>query len=182
MSLDFKALIPFDTYANAGNVRISQRFAFGNTCKSHADELVDAAQKLTAWVSNEVLNGRICPYCCQDSIYVDSAELYGGKSFGMVYLCEPCQAWVGVHRETDNALGRLADSMLRRWKRKAHEAFDPLWKGGGFKRNEAYGWLAKKLAIPIEYCHIGYFDVFLCKRVTEVTGYAAQILQAESKK
>ena len=98
---------------------------------------------------------------------MDSAVIYG-RSYGLVYYCEPCQAWVGCHPESTRPLGRLANSELRLAKREAHAAFDPIWKTGKKKRNQAYGWLALKLGIPRYRCHIGMFDVALCARAVEV--------------
>lgn len=63
-----------------------------------------------------ILTGKICPYCGQPTEYVDSAALYHGISYGMIYLCRKCDAYVGVHRGTDKALGRLANRSLREWK------------------------------------------------------------------
>ena len=31
----------------------------------------------------------------------------------MIYICKPCDAYVGVHKGTDKALGRLANKELR---------------------------------------------------------------------
>lgn len=72
-------------------------------------------------------------------------------------------------------LGRLADKELRRWKIRAHNAFDPLWQAKvarGFRKRAArdlgYNWLAGELGIKWEECHIGMFDVEMCKRVVEI--------------
>ena len=65
----------------------------------------------------------LCDYCGRQAEYVDSAEIYNGKSYGMIYLCRPCKAYVGVHRGSDKPLGRLADAELREWKKRAHAAF-----------------------------------------------------------
>lgn len=118
----------------------------------------------------KVLQGRVCPYCGQPSVYVDSAEIYRGTSYGMIYLCRPCKAWVGVHKGTDEALGRLANADLREWKKKAHDAFDPLWKNRIIKnRHQAYQWLSKKLGIPRHLTHIGMFDISECRRIVELS-------------
>lgn len=112
-----------------------------------------------------------CDYCGEPAVLADSAEVYGGRSYGMIWLCRPCQAWVGCHRHTDRPLGRLANAELRQWKMKAHTAFDQLWKipprllGN---RSNAYAWLAERLRIEPKHCHIGMFDVATCKRVVEV--------------
>lgn len=132
----------------------------------------------------------ICPYCGKPAEYVSSTEIYGGRDYGMAYLCRADKAYVGVHKGTDRPLGRLANKELRQWKQKAHAAFDPLWEakfkkrhGGGegksgrpggphykkaYARNSAYKWLANELEIPRPDCHIGMFDVEQCKRVVEL--------------
>ena len=111
-----------------------------------------------------------CDYCGRQAEYVDSAEIYNGKSYGMIYLCRPCKAYVGVHRGSDKPLGRLADAELREWKKRAHAAFDPLWQYGRFKhrRNAAYAWLAEQMGLTKEETHIGMFDVQQCKQVIEI--------------
>lgn len=113
----------------------------------------------------------ICPYCNCKSRLTDSAKVYG-RSYGMIYICWPCSAWVGVHENSGNKpLGRLANAELREWKKKAHAAFDPRWrneKPRSRARRDAYKWLAGKLGIDLNDCHIGEFDVDLCKRVVGV--------------
>lgn len=112
-----------------------------------------------------------CDYCGRRAEYVDSKIIYG-KSYGMIYLCrcEPSGAYVGVHKGTDKPLGRLANGQLRYWKKRAHDAFDPLWKYGKFKRrrNAAYAWLAEQMGLPVEKTHIGMFDVGQCKAVIQI--------------
>lgn len=128
-----------------------------------------------------------CPYCGQPAEYVDSSVVYNGRSYGMIYDCRPCDAYVGVHKGSNIPLGRLANAELRKWKQAAHAAFDPLWRAkfrhrvaggegksgrpGGdhykpvYARNSAYKWLAEQMGIERKECHIGMFDVDQCKRV-----------------
>lgn len=118
----------------------------------------------------------VCPYCDKPAALVTGAAIYPhrpdlfGKKF---WQCAPCKAHVGCHAagngEGDGTkpLGRLANDELRRWKSKAHAAFDPLWKARTMRRKEAYGWLAQSLGISAANCHIGMFDVDLCKRTVE---------------
>jgi hypothetical protein len=110
----------------------------------------------------------ICPYCGRTAEYVDSKVVYG-RSYGMIYLCRPCNAYVGVHKGTDVPLGRIADSALRKWKNAAHAAFDPLWQSGKYTRHGAYAWLSKQLGISRKKTHIGKFDIDLCKRTVELS-------------
>jgi hypothetical protein len=118
--------------------------------------------------------GKVCPYCFNATEYVDSNTVYS-KSYGMIYLCRPCDAWVGVHQGTTNAKGRLADGDLRYWKIQAHSAFDPIWQQDLNKgeskhiiRNRAYDWLSAQLQIPRSETHIGFFDIILCQRTVAV--------------
>ena len=102
----------------------------------------------------KIIEGKICPYCKKESQYVDSKIVYG-KSYGMIYLCTDCDAYVGVHKGTDNAKGRLANAELRQIKKKAHFYFDPIWQFKLMTRHEAYKWLSDKIKLPPEYTHIG---------------------------
>lgn len=119
--------------------------------------------------SDAELQAVICSYCQQpaqlvggDVIYPHRPDLYALR----FYQCEPCDAWVGCHRETAKPLGRLANAELRQAKQDAHAAFDPLWQSGRMKRKDAYSWLASRLGI--ETAHIGEFDVETCRRVVEI--------------
>lgn len=117
----------------------------------------------------------LCDYCKKEADYVDSKAVYG-RSYGMIYLCQPCDAYVGVHRGTDTPLGRLAKKDLRDAKIKAHAYFDQLWKkkivrhGVSKKkaRSAGYKWLSEQLGISRKKCHIGMFDVEMCNAVVDV--------------
>lgn len=110
-----------------------------------------------------------CNYCGQPAEYVDSSEIYG-RSYGMIYLCRQCDAYVGVHKGTDCPLGRLANAQLRLMKQAAHAAFDPLWQNGRFRgrRKDAYRWLSQKMGIPEKLTHIGMFDIAECNQVINI--------------
>lgn len=112
----------------------------------------------------------ICPYCGRRAEYVDSKIIYHGHSYGMIYICRPCNAYVGVHDGTDIPKGSLANAEVRYWRRLAHAAFDPLWQSGKFyrRRNDAYSWLSLKMGLPKENTHIGMFGVDACKKVIDI--------------
>lgn len=118
-----------------------------------------------------VPSGVKCPYCdgfaepCGgDVIYPHRPDLYA-KNF---YICVPCDAYVGCHPGTTKPLGRLANAELRAAKSDAHVYFDLIWQSGELTRTEAYAWLAEQLSITTDQCHIGMFDVDMCKRVNDV--------------
>lgn len=121
-----------------------------------------------------------CPYCGADAAFVTGEAIYPHRpdlADRRFWQCKPCDAYVGTHRNSDGEpLGRLANADLRRAKRCAHAAFDPLWHAKmrrdrvpkGVARGAAYQWLADQLGIPASECHIGMFDVETCKRVVEI--------------
>jgi hypothetical protein len=109
---------------------------------------------------------KLCDYCNKPAELVDSSVVYG-VSYGKIYLCSPCDAYVGVHKGTDVPLGRLANKELREWKKLAHYHFDASWKGVR-PRKSAYRELAARMDLPEEKAHIGMFDVDLCRKVVEL--------------
>lgn len=122
----------------------------------------------------------ICPYCNDKALFVNSSAVYQ-RDYGMIYLCPRCDAYVGVHKKTNEPLGTLANAELRAWRKKAHAVFDPLWekkleikqrsgeKCNKFEaRNSGYKWLAQELGIDRKDCHIGMFDVETCQRVVQI--------------
>jgi len=116
----------------------------------------------------------ICPYCQNEALRVTGDKLYPRRAdlhTKTFYACPPCHAYVGCHPGTDRPLGALANQSLRRWRNRAHFAFDPLWKGTGapLSRTEAYRWLAGELGIKGEDCHIGLFDEDACRRTVEIS-------------
>lgn len=109
-----------------------------------------------------------CPYCGKAAVFVDSAEVYHGKGYGMIYLCRPCQAWVGSHKSHGRPLGTPAKAKLRKARMNAHRAFDVLWKGTG-ERKRWYAWLALQMGLTREECHIGSMTEGQCARVIELS-------------
>jgi hypothetical protein len=107
-----------------------------------------------------------CPYCGSEVVLQDSAVIYHGKSFGLVWICSnypACDAYVGVHTGTTRPLGRLANAELREWKKRAHSYLDPFWKSKRYTRKKAYSIASDLLGKPVSKTHIGMFDVQECK-------------------
>jgi len=111
----------------------------------------------------------ICPYCEAPAELVDSEEIYG-QSYGMSWLCRPCWAYVGTHKNSKYhaPFGTLANKKLRELRKEAHRVFDPVWENTSMSRRGAYNWLARTLEIPIKRAHIGQFNVAECQQVIEV--------------
>lgn len=112
-----------------------------------------------------------CPYCGAKAELKDASVVYGpGTDYGMIWICFPCNAYVGVHKSSKKMkpYGRLANKELRHWRMKAHAALDLLWQEKHMRRPEAYAYLAKELDIPVEKCHIGDFDILLCRKAYQI--------------
>ena len=118
-----------------------------------------------------------CPYCGCNAELVDSIAVYR-KSYGMLWLCKPCQAWTGVHQDSKDhkPKGTLAKAALRQLRIQVHAAFDPIWQNqleqeGGSKsciRNGLYRKMAVELELSHDACHVGHFDEAMCRRALEV--------------
>ena len=120
-----------------------------------------------------------CPQCGKHGVLVDGREVYGNNQkredlAGQWYWrCPDGHAHVGCFRGTQEPLGTLATKRMRVARTEAHAEFDRLWKKGrakasGMMRRDAYRWLAKRLGIRFDDCHMALFDVKMCSRVVEV--------------
>lgn len=107
-----------------------------------------------------------CPHCGSRSAkyHRTSTHIYG-RDYGAVYHCEPCNAYVGVHANGCKPKGSPATYEWREARKRAHAAFDPIWKSGTLSRGEAYRRLALSLGIQQSECHIGMFDPEQCEQV-----------------
>jgi len=89
------------------------------------------------------------------------------KNGGLFYGCTKfpqCRGTHGAHAD-GKPLGTPANKTTKAARMVAHAAFDGLWRARGWKRNDAYGWLAGELGIGREACHIAMFDAETCALV-----------------
>lgn len=110
-----------------------------------------------------------CPYCGKLADLVDSSEAYK-VSYGYIWLCRPCDAYTGVHRDSPKfaPLGTLAKKELRYLRQMVHKKFDPLWKSGKMTRVKAYHWLAYQMGISSDRCHVALFCEAKCKKALAI--------------
>lgn len=127
-----------------------------------------------------------CGECGKPAGLVDGRTVYPGHpeyADRPFWRCCVCGAYVGCHDGTFLAKGTPCGPETRRARMAAHAAFDPLWRrkaakegiGLGHARGKAYVWLAGRLEIPVDRCHIGMFDAAVARRVVEIcTPYLRQ--------
>jgi hypothetical protein len=106
-----------------------------------------------------------CPYCQRPARYLaSSAPVYGGREYGPIWLCAPCDARTPAPLGPDQPPERtLANGPTRGLRKRAHELFDPLWHAVARRdhmsrtetRSRAYAWLSSSLDIPPDQCHFG---------------------------
>jgi hypothetical protein len=125
-----------------------------------------------------VVRRLICPYCKNPADFKhDSRMVYHGKDYGPIYICFPCDAYIGCKKGTYIPLGRLANAELRLWRKKFRTVFDPKWNppknslldeyGKDFQA-KAYTRLARILRIPIQQCHLSNFNAATIKKAVEL--------------
>lgn len=111
-------------------------------------------------------------------------------ALGIFYGCsgypDSCKSTHGAHAD-GTPYGIPGDAATRAARIRAHDAFDRLWKGApslydlddlpdaqkpgkirslqALARRRAYAWLADRMKLPPESCHIGAFDVVTCELV-----------------
>ena len=138
-----------------------------------SDDMEAGAQLYEAHMEREQDRDRsvLCPYCHRRATLENGSIIYPHRPdlhVKLFWVCPgSCDAWVGCHPGTTRSMGRIANKELRQAKIRAHDVFNPIFKDGRMTRGEAYRWLAEKLGIPREECHIGMFDVDGCRRVVE---------------
>ena len=116
-----------------------------------------------------------CDYCGAKATLVRPGEAaYPYQDgHGPLWLCEPCEAWIGIFaRSTRNLpLGRLANGELRVWKAKLHAALEPMAEAKARRdgvsifeaRSKGYKWLAGELKIEPKACNINLLDLEQCR-------------------
>ena len=135
----------------------------------------------------------ICSYCNGTSVLATGEDIYPHRedlhdlNFWKCPTCE--DVYVGCHKAgafvvkangdkiiSDGTLpmGRLANAALRRAKSDTHVMFDAIWKRREYdkqtrfaKRRETYAWLAHKMNIAIDDCHIAMFTLEQCYEAME---------------
>lgn len=112
----------------------------------------------------------LCPYCHSKAKLVDSAVIYNGRSYGMIYLCSNyprCDSYVGTHKQNNTPLGTMANAELRNWRREAHKIFNVLYTSGKMSRREAYEWLKQTMNLSVDQAHIAMMTTDQCKTLID---------------
>jgi hypothetical protein len=107
-----------------------------------------------------------CPFCKKEALWCENKAIYGrnyGASY-MCYWCKNCDAYVSCHNNSKTPMGTMANNETRKWRMKAHEHIDSVWKNGEKSRKKVYKQLAHQFGKEI---HIGSADIEMCKKILE---------------
>lgn len=134
------------------------------------DPLPYVSRRALKRVKNPLPVPKACPYCNGPVTLVENSVIYKGKLFGdwpYAYDCRPCDAYIGLHPDTDVPLGTLADKALREARKKAKAHFFEWMEMSHVDRSGSYKWLAEKMNIPVDECHFGWFTESQCEEAND---------------
>ena len=126
----------------------------------------------------------ICPACGQPGRLAYGSEVYPHRAdlrAKPFWVCDADDTRVGCHPGTTVALGTMATPALRQARSRAHDAVDPIWLAQTDRsmnrhgqrivrqvaRQRVYSFMAARLGVTRDACHIGMFDEAMCRRVVE---------------
>ncbi|WP_338881521.1 zinc-finger-containing protein [Achromobacter veterisilvae] len=134
--------------------------------------LPHVSRRALARVRDRIAPPTAC-HCCRGPVKLtNNRDIYAGQSFGewpYVYRCTQCQAYVGLHPDTDLPLGIMASKETIKARKDAKFLFQRLTKERfANNRTAAYAWLAKALGIAPSICHFGMFGHDQADRAADV--------------
>lgn len=122
--------------------------------------------------------GPACPYCSGGTVLLTGRDIHQ-----RLWICVPCDAYVGCHPGTTKPLGTPANAELRRARMLLHnQRLDPIWKRAetcgeytpedykavgkirSVARSRTYAFLGWKLGLDRSECHTALFDLETCRR------------------
>ena len=127
----------------------------------------------------------VCIECANTAVLVSGERIYPHRRDlyeRWFYLCQ-CGAYCGTHKGTTEPLGYPCGPVTRAARSRAHAAFDPLWRGRNapMRRGEAYQWLARRLGISKDACHIGMMDAAMADATARFSREHAQAMSASGQ-
>lgn len=105
-----------------------------------------------------------CPECGADLILQEKGK------YGPFYGCANWPKCNGAHsaHKDGTPLGIPANQATRTKRREAHNSFDSLRIELVWSRRYSYAWLAKRMNMAKEICHIGRFNIAQCGQVIAI--------------
>ena len=96
---------------------------------------------------------RICPQHKKAMVSVKT-------KYGLRFKCPDCDIYCW-----DGPTSMPGTPATHKFRKQAHEVFDPLWKSGKVTRKKCYRQLSAFMSLARKDTHIGMFDVLQCRLV-----------------
>lgn len=106
-----------------------------------------------------------CQYCNTAATLVSSFTFYGRDYGTNLWVCYPCEAYVGTRGNTATPLGTLAKKELRELRKQTHQLIDSYWKTGRMTRTMMYQKIQTIMGLSEEDAHVGKFNEEQCKEL-----------------
>lgn len=105
-----------------------------------------------------------CPECGADLVFRERGK------YGPFYGCSKWPKCGGAHSAhvDGTPMGVPADQATRTKRREAHNSFDSLRIKLVWSRRYSYEWLAKRMNLSAEQCHIGRFSIAQCEQAINI--------------
>lgn len=109
--------------------------------------------------------GVMCPECGMEMRMKFSTSFR--RPFYACVGFPACRCTHGAHPNGE-PMGVPADAITRKARRRAHAAFDVLWRTGGMPKSAAYRWMREAMGMTKRQAHIGRFSAAQCDRLVEL--------------
>lgn len=116
-----------------------------------------------------------CRYCGGPAQLSTGRQIYPTKpllAHLKLWVCLPCDAWVGCYEDSDRPRGPLADKKLRVARENLHDEMEPICRlmmeqrGGDIEsvRQKMLGWLVAQLNLPPDMAAVSRIEYEDCIR------------------
>lgn len=126
--------------------------------------------KAAARVKDPHALSNICPHCGGVVTAEHNSRKYG-RAFGQypwIYMCNSCYASVGMHPNTNIALGTLANDEIRAARKACKPPFIRYCNRSKLSRGECYAKLSRAMKLSVKECHFGLFNVEQCSEAKQI--------------
>lgn len=108
-----------------------------------------------------------CPECVDGVLVLRHSRRFSRPFFGCSNW-PACDCTHGAHPD-GKPLGVPANKETRKWRIKAHDAFDRLWSGpsGRMSRKQAYRLMQQLMGMTPAEAHIGNFSIDQCQSLIQ---------------
>lgn len=114
-------------------------------------------------LENEVTDLECAEAGCDGLLRLMPSEVSRSRVYYQCSRWPDCDGSLPANKD-GSPRGEPRSKELQRWRHRAHQEFDKIWKEGHCSRRRAYKWLTLQLGMGTE-AHMAEMDIETCKRV-----------------